>query len=72
MIDGNTHALSSYEKRVQRFDMIESMFNSDLEPLIQELERIGDEIKYLVKHYEDEHLLDFSDDAHEAMIEALR
>lgn len=71
-IDGNTHALNEYEKRVQRFDMIESLFNSELEPIIQQLEDLASQVKSLVTHFEDEYGLDFADDAREAVDEAMR
>lgn len=70
-IDGNLSALNAYEKRVQRFDMIESMFNSELEPIIQQLEDLASQVKNLVTHFEDEYGLDFSDDAREAVDQAM-
>jgi len=70
--DGNLHALNEYERRVQRFDMIESMFNSEMEPIIQELEQLVKQVKDIVTHFEDEYALDFNDDAMSILDEVIR
>jgi len=70
--DGNLHALNEYERRVQRFDMIESMFNSEMEPIIQELEQLVKQVKDIVTHFEDEYALDFNDDAMSIIDEVIR
>lgn len=72
MIDPHTRGLDVYERRMLHHDHIESAFNAEMEPYIRELENIAKSVKNLVRHYEDEYSLDFSDDAMSAIDEALR
>ena len=63
MIDGNTSALNAYERRIQNFEHIESMFNTEIEPILDDIQQLVYKIKNLVTHYEDEYGFDFMDEA---------
>lgn len=59
MIDGNTAALNEYERKVDRFERIESMYQMESLAILEKMEEIADQLKHLAMHYEDEYGYEF-------------
>lgn len=72
MIDGNMRALDRYEHGMVRHDHYESLFVSEMEAIIQQVEELANQARALVNHMEYEYNLDFSDQAKDMLSEAIR
>jgi hypothetical protein len=70
--DGNVRALEYEERSQLKKARIESLFNSNIEPILQELEDLARQVKNLVDDIEEDYGYDFGDEALEAITEAVR
>lgn len=67
VLDGNMMAYLDYERRLERAEKIESMLEADIADNLKKIEELASEIRNIVKSYEDEYNLDFSEDAQESI-----
>ena len=69
--DGNVRALESKERADLKQARIETLFNSEIEPILQELEDLVRQVKNIVNDIEEDYGYDFGDEALSAISEAV-
>ena len=67
VLDGNMMAYLDYERRLERAEKIEAMLEADIADNLKKIEELAEEIRNIVKGYEHEYGLDFSEDAQESI-----
>ena len=67
LLDGNMMAYLDYERRLERAEKIEAMLEADIADNLKKIEELANEIRSIVKSYEHEYNLDFSEDVRESI-----
>ena len=67
VLDGNMMAFLDYERRLERAEKVESMLEASIATNLKKIEELANEIRGMVKHYEDEYNLDFTEDVKESI-----